>query len=288
VNAADQSTSAGPLGILCGGGSVPIAVADAVSRNGRDVVLFAVIGWADPAAVARYRHHWIHLGRMGEFFRLAATERCREVVFIGTVIRPSLAQIRLDWTTIKLFPRIVRAFRGGDNHLLSNVGGFLEDHGIRLLGAHEVAPEILMPEGVMSNHAPESRDRADIEQGFAALAAIGPFDVGQAVVVAEGHVLALEAAEGTDRMLMRVAELRRDGRIRLPTGVGVLIKAPKPTQDRRFDLPTIGPSTIEGVAKAGLAGIAVVAGEAIVAEPSRVAKAADDANIFVVGMRPGP
>jgi hypothetical protein len=285
VSRADSSDAAGPLGIVCGGGSIPLAVADAVSRTGRDVVLFAVTGWADPASTGRYRHHWIQIGRLGEFFRLAATERCREIVFIGAVVRPSLAQVRLDWTTVKLLPRIIRAFRGGDDHLLTGVAGLLEDRGIRLRGAHELAPEILIGEGPLGKCAPTPRDRADIERGLAVLAAIGSFDIGQAAVVADGNVLALEAAEGTDRLLTRVAELRHDGRIRLPRGVGVLVKAPKPTQDRRFDLPTIGPSTIEGVARAGLAGIAVVAGEAIVAEPATVGILADQANIFVAGVR---
>lgn len=89
-------------------------------------------------------------------------------------------------------------------------------------------------------------------------------------------------------MLARVAELRRDGRIRLPTGVGVLVKAPKPAQDRRFDLPAIGPSTVEGAARAGLAGVAIVAGGAIIAEPQQVARLADDLKVFVVGVRPQP
>jgi hypothetical protein len=108
--------------------------------------------------------------------------------------------------------------------------------------------------------------------------------VGQAVVVAGKHVLAVEAAEGTDQMLARVAEMRANGRVRSAAGSGVLVKAPKPGQDRRFDLPSIGPRTVEGVARAGLAGIAVVAGSTIIAEPAMLAQAADRTNIFVIGM----
>ena len=119
---------------------------------------------------------------------------------------------------------------------------------------------------------------------MALIAAVGPFDVGQAAVVANGHVIALEATEGTDQMLARVAELRRNGRLRAPPGVGVLVKAPKPTQDRRFDLPAVGPPTVELAAKAGLAGVAILAGGAVIAEPQRVAKLADEAGIFVVGV----
>jgi DUF1009 family protein len=277
-----------PLGILCGGGSIPASVAQAVVRSGREVVLFALVGWADPAFVKAYRHHWIHIGKLGEFCRLATMERCRDIVFVGTLVRPSLRQIRLDWATVSTFPRIVRAFRGGDDHLLSGVSRILEDRGFRLRGAHEVAPEILVAEGAIGKVTPTARDESDIARGFAVLAATGSFDIGQAAVIAEGNVLALEAAEGTDRMLARVAELRRDGRIRLAGKVGVLVKAPKPSQDRRFDLPAIGPPTIEGVAHAGLAGIAVVAGETVVAEPTRIAQLADEAGVFVVGVRTGP
>lgn len=284
----DRSGDAGPLGILCGGGSIPESVADAVIRGGRGVVLFALIGWADPAFVTKYKHHWIHIGRFGEFCRLAASEKCRDIVFVGTLLRPSLAQVRLDWATVKAFPRIMRAFRGGDDHLLSGIGRIFEDHGFHLRGAHEVAPEILVSEGALGRRLPTPRDTADIARGLAVLAATGPFDIGQAAVVADGHVLALEAAEGTDRMLQRVADLRRDGRIRAPAGAGVLVKAPKPTQDRRFDLPTIGPSTIEGIARAGLAGVAVTAGSVIVAEAERVGKLADEAGVFVAGVRPEP
>ena len=132
---------------------------------------------------------------------------------------------------------------------------------------------------------PTVRDHADVAFGLEYLRATGAFDVGQAVVVAERHILAVEAAEGTDGMLARVAELRASGRIRAPAGTGVLVKAAKPAQDRRFDLPSIGPRTVEGVVRAGLAGLAVVAGETIVAEPEQTVVAADKAAIFVVGVR---
>lgn len=288
MSLAEPAHDTGPLAILCGGGSIPTAVADTVIKRGREVVMFPLIGWADQQAMAPYRHHWIHIGRVGEFSRLAKAEQCREVVFVGTLVRPSLRQVRLDWATIKMIPRIVRAFRGGDDHLLTGIARIVEDHGFRLRGPHEVAPEILIHEGALGTRTPSSRDENDIARGLAVLAATGRFDIGQAAVVADGHVVALEAAEGTDRMLTRVAELRRDGRIRLPAGVGVLVKAPKHMQDRRFDLPAIGPSTVEGAARAGLAGVAIAAGGAIIAEPQQVAKLADELNVFVVGVRPQP
>jgi DUF1009 family protein len=276
----------GPLAIISGGGTLPFAIADVVLKTGRPVVLFALRGFADPSRVAHYSHHWMALGQYGWFRRTAAREGCREVVFIGSVVRPALSQIRFDVGTLKVLPRIVAMFRGGDNHLLSSIVQVLEQDGFRVRGAHEVAPDILMPAGVLGRHSPSERDRGDIARGLELIATIGRFDVGQAVIVANNHVLAIEAIEGTDQMLTRIAELRHSGRIRAPHGTGTLIKAPKPGQERRIDLPSVGPSTVEGVARAGLAGLALLAGEAIVAEPERLMQAADRAKVFVVGVPP--
>ena len=285
MRAHDLAAATSPVGIISGGGSLPFAVADAIQQRGRPVVLFAIQGHAEPGAVARYRHHWVALGQFGRLCRLARKEDCRDVVFIGTVIRPAIRSVRLDWTTIRLLPRIYAMYRGGDDHLLKGVGAVFEEHGFRLHGAHELAPEILMPEGLLGTVQPSPEDRADIARGLAVLHAIGPFDIGQGVVIARNHVIAIEAAEGTDRMLERVAQMRRESRIGSPAGVGILVKAPKPGQDRRFDLPSIGPKTIEGVARAGLAGIAVIAGGTVVADPDVIAKAADREKLFVLGLQ---
>lgn len=277
---------ASPIAIVCGGGSLPGAVAESLVRRGRPVVLFPVEGWADRALAERYRHHWIAIGQVGRFFRLAAAEQCRDLVFIGNVLRPSLGQIRLDWRTLRLLPRVLPLFRGGDDRLLAGLGRVLEEYGFRLVGPQEAAPEIAVPEGPIGHRRPSVQDSTDIALGLALLHDMGRFDVGQAAVVANGHVLAIEAAEGTDAMLARIVELRRIGRIRTPVGLGVLVKAVKPGQDRRLDLPTIGPQTVTNVARAGLAGLAVVAGDALIAEPHLVAVAADRAKLFVVGVRP--
>ncbi len=277
------ATHEGPLGIICGSGSIPLAVAAAVERRGRRVMLFALRGFVDARAVAAYPHCWIAIGQFGRFRRLARAEGCRDLVLVGGLVRPAIRQVRLDWATLVEMPRIVRAFRGGDDHLLTGIGRILEGDGFRLLGAHEVAPDITAPSGALGRHRPDAGAAADIARGFEMLAAMSPFDVGQAVVIGKGHVLAVEAAEGTDSMLQRVAALREAGRIRLPRGVGVLVKAPKQRQDRRFDLPSIGPDTVLHAAQAGLAGIAVVAGGTIVAEPQRLVEAADANGLFVLG-----
>jgi len=273
----------GALAIICGGGTLPFAVADAVTKYGRRVVLFAIRGWADPKRVVDYPHYWAALGQFGAFCRLARREGCQDVVLIGSMMRPAIWQIRPDLKTLRLLPRIFGMFRGGDDYLLKGVAAIFEEHGFRLLGAHAVAPEILMPEGTLGRERPTERDNADIAKGLAFLTAASPFDVGQAVVVADARVLAIEAAEGTDSMLERIAQLRQTGRI--ASGLGVLVKAAKRNQDRRLDLPSIGPQTVEGAARAGLAGIAVVAGSTVVAEPAQIGAVADRAGLFVLGLR---
>lgn len=276
--------SEGPLAMICGGGALPLAVADYVAARGRKVVLFPLTGAADGLPVERYRHHRIRIGQLGKFMRLARAEGARDVVFIGSLVRPRILQTIPDFKAWTMMPRIIAAFRGGDDHLLSGMARLLEEEGFHLRGAHEVAPEILAPEGVLGNVQPSEADRADIAFGLDYLDAASPFDIGQAVVVAHRHVLAVEAVEGTDQMLARIAELRRNGRIRAASGRGVMVKAPKRNQDRRFDLPSIGPQTIENAAQAGLSGIAVVAGATVIAEADKLAAAADRAGIFIVSV----
>src|SRR6204780_2889373 len=181
-----------PLAIICGGGSFPGAVADAGARRGRRPVMFGIRGWADAAVIERYAHYWIPIGQAGRFFRLAKAENCREVLFIGTVLRPPITQLRLDWQTIKAMPGLVRAYRGGDDKLISGVAKIAESGGLRVVGVKDVAPEIFVPEGALGRYQPSARDMADIARALKVIAALGPFDVGQAAIVADNNVLAVE------------------------------------------------------------------------------------------------
>ena len=287
MNPSAVGAQEGPLALICGGGTLPLAVADFVAARGRKTLLFPLQGVAKPDDYAHRPHIWLPITRFGTFVRAARAADCRELVLIGSLVRPPLWNLGLDLTTLGMLPRIAAAYRGGDDFLLSRVARLIEEKGFRVLGAHEVAPEILVPRGALGRIEPVERDKSDIALGLNYLHVSGNFDVGQAVVVAGRHILAVEAIEGTDQMLGRVAELRANGRLRASPGSGVLVKAPKPTQDRRFDLPSVGPNTVAEVVRAGLAGIAVVAGETIIAEPERVVEAADRAGIFVVGVPPG-
>ena len=274
-----------PLAIICGGGAFPLAVAEAATRAGRSVFMLGLTGFAE-RSIERWPHWWIPLGRFGMVTAELRRRGCRDIVIIGTVLRPRLRDIRLDWATLRLMPRVARMMRGGDDHLLSGVGRLFEAEGFRLLGAHEVAPEILLPAGSIGGVAVPAREQADIAFGFRALEAMSPYDVGQGLVVIGGHVVAVEAAEGTDMMLARCAELRANGRVKAPAGTGVLVKRPKAGQDRRLDMPSLGPRTIEGVARAGLAGLALEAGGVIVTDLEAIVRTADAAGLFVLGVEP--
>jgi DUF1009 family protein len=273
-----------PVGLIAAGGVMPFAVAESLIARGLDPVLFALKGACDPVRVERFRHHWISVGQVGRAVKLFRSENCRDLVFIGTLVRPALSEIRLDWGTLRVIGRVWAAFRGGDDHLLSGIGRILEQDGFRMVGIRDVAPDLLMPEGCITRATPDQSAAADIARGRDVLRALSPFDIGQAVIVIDGHVVGLEDIEGTDGLLARVAHLRAEGRIRAKAARGVLVKAPKSMQDLRFDLPTIGPRTIEAAGKARLAGVAIVAGNTIVVEPQTMIEAADAAGLFVTGL----
>jgi len=273
-----------PVGLIAAGGTMPFALADSLARRGITPVLFAIKGACDAKQAERFRHHWIALGQIGRATRLFREEGCRDLVFIGTLVRPALSEVRLDFGTLRAIGKIWASFRGGDDHLLSGIGRIFEAQGFRMVGIKDLAPDLLLPEGAMTGNRPDERASADIARGRQVLQALGSFDIGQAAVVVDGHVVAIEDIEGTDALLARIARLRGEGRIRSPRGRGVLVKAPKAGQDLRYDLPTIGPRTVEGAASAALAGIAVAAGNTIVADPQAMIAAADKAGLFITGI----
>ena len=272
------------VGIVAGSGVLPFSVAELLRARGIAPFLFAIRGFCDPERVAQYPHHWVALGQVGRLTRLMRSEGCRDIVFIGGLVRPALSEIRLDWGTLRAIPAIAAALRGGDDHLLTGVSRIFERHGIRVVGIKDVAPELLMPEGSLTRRVPDAEAIADIAKARELMRAISPFDVGQGVVVIDGHVVAVEDIEGTDGLLARVTRLRAEKGIRAKPGRGVLVKMPKAQQDLRFDLPTLGPKTIEGVIAAGLAGIGTVAGHTLVAEADVMIAKADQAGLFVTGL----
>ena len=215
------------------------------------------------------------LGLLVDDLRMSGVD---EIVFAGAMRRPELDPAALDDFTRAVLGRLAPALNGGDDALLSGVISVFEEAGFRVVAAPEVLPDLVLPIGVLTARAPQARDCEDADRGFAILTALGPFDVGQACAVAGGQVLAIEAVGGTDWMLGTLA-----GTVpgRPPGTCGVLCKAPKAGQDRRIDVPTVGPATVAAAAAARLSGIAVEAGGVIVVDAAETATAADAAGMFL-------
>lgn len=270
----------GPLGIIAGRGPLPCVVAEAASGRGVPLHIVAIRGeaWDE---IERFPHTWVKWGEIGKMFRALDQNGCGDLVIIGGVNRPDFSNVRFDLGAIKTLPFILSLGKGGDDHVLSRVVRFFEEKGYRVHGAGDVAPELLAGEGVLGDNRPSAEDQADIEIALRVVSALGRLDVGQAAVVVRGHVLAVEAAEGTDAMLARCAELRE--RSARGGHAGVMVKAPKPGQEQRVDLPTIGPETVRKAAAAGLAGIAVAAGQVLMAERAATIAAANEHGLFLVG-----
>lgn len=271
------------LGILAGRGSLPVHVAKAAAAAGRPVHIVALKGMASEE-VESFPHTWASIGQIGRMLTTFGKTGCRDIVIIGGATRPNFSELRVDLGTLVNLPTLLTARTGGDDNLLTRVIAFFEGKGLHVVGAHEIAPDLLAPMGALGKYEPTPEDLEDIETGLAVSMALGAHDVGQAVVVSRGHVLAVEAAEGTDAMLERCVGLKKWGIGRRKPRAGVLVKSAKPGQDRRIDLPSIGPETVRRAVDAHLAGIAVVAGDVLIAEREEVIRLANQNRLFVAGV----
>lgn len=275
------------LALIAGNGSLPCQIAEALSSAGREFRIIAIKGEADERtrAQADTELGWGEIGRLYKFLKKTG---CRDVLLIGGVSRrPDFTSILGDLGTLKRLPTIIRALAGGDDSLLTKVIRLFEVEGYRVVGIKDVAPQLLASSGVLGKVQPNQGDWRDAELALRATEKLGELDIGQAAIAVGGRVVALEGAEGTDAMLQRCAELKRIGRIRSKGRAGVLVKTAKPNQDLRVDLPTVGPMTIDLAAAAGLAGIAVEASGALIAEKEETLKKADNAGLFVIGIEHG-
>lgn len=273
-----------PLGIIAGGGTAPLLVADAAIRAGRPVFVVGIGGEANPD-IAAYPHEVLKWGQIGRMQSLFAKHRVTEIVLIGNIrVRPDFSKFKLDLGAIRIMPKVLGMLANGDNDLLSGVVKLLGELGYTVVGAHEIAPELVASVGLLGRRAPDKAAGTDIDKAMSAARAIGVIDAGQAAVVINGRVAALEAAEGTDQMLDRVARLREAGRLKWSGRAGILAKCAKPQQDLRVDMPTIGPKTVKAAAEIGLAGIAVEAGRVMIVERPEVIALADRSDVFIVGV----
>jgi DUF1009 family protein len=273
------------LGLIAGGGGLPLEIAEHCRRAGRPVFVVRLKGFADPA-LAAYDGVEVGLAELGKCIRALKRAACEAVCLAGQVRRPDFAQLAPDLRGLAALPGAIAAGRKGDDALLRFLVGEFEKEGFGVEGAEAVMGELALPLGPLGRCAPGSDQLADALQALAAARAIGRLDIGQAAVVCDGLVLAVEAQEGTDAMLQRVASLPAHlrGSERAPRGA--LAKAPKPIQETRVDLPTIGLATVRGAAAAGLAGIVGEAGRLLVLDRAEAVALADELGLFILGVEP--
>ena len=271
------------LGLVAGGGALPVSLATHCQEAGRPFFVLRLKGFADPA-LADFPGDEARLGQLGRGIRLLKKAGCEAVCFAGLVSRPDFATVRPDLRGLLALPGVIMAARQGDDALLRFMMAVFAKEGFIAEGAHEVMGDLTLPPGPIGRHRPRPEHQADIARAMDVARAIGRLDIGQGAVVCRGLVLAVEAQEGTDAMLRRVAELPEAVRGSPERPIGVLAKAPKPIQETRVDLPTIGVGTLQRAARAGLAGLAGEAGKVLVLDREALVELADELGLFVVGV----
>ncbi len=288
TTATTKSEPGVPLVIVAAGGSVPFEVADAATKAGRRILVVALEGAVDPR-LSQFPMERVKWGQVGRIETLIREIGAGELVFIGSIDkRPDFSSIGIDLGTLRLMPFILRSIVGGDDSILGNVVGFFEQRGVRVVGAHEVAPSLIAEAGHVAGPRISGAAMAEVKVAMDAARAIGALDIGQAAVAVGARVVALEAAEGTDAMLDRVGALRQSGRARWSGRAGVLAKRSKPQQDLRMDMPAIGPRTVAAVARAGLAGIAIEARRVLIADRGATVAEAESSGTFIFAVGEAP
>jgi len=275
------SLAGGRVGIIAGNGLLPVVVAEALQSAGTPPFLVPLREEAD-RALYNYEHQEISVVEFAKLIRSMKAAGVSRVVLAGGVrSRPHLSDLKLDWPTLRAVPHVFRALGQGDDALLRAFIGLLESFGFKVVGAHEVVPDLLSPSPacIITKAEPDARETANIKLAMESALRLGDLDVGQGAIAVGGRVVALEGAEGTDQMIERVEELREAGRI--PKRGGVLVKMAKPRQDERADLPAIGISTVNKAKRAGLAGIAVEAGRTFILGFGETIAAANESGLFI-------
>lgn len=271
------------LGLIAGGGQLPLEILNACRAADRPTFVIRLRGFAGPE-LAAFDGADSGVAEFGRTFKALKEARCDAVCFAGIVARPDFAALKPDLRGLASLPGAIAAGAKGDDALLRYVMHEFEREGFRVEGADEVVAGLTLGEGPLGARQPGEADGRDIDRAMQAARALGALDIGQAAVAAHGVILAVEAQEGTDAMLRRCAELPAGLRGSPGAPAGVLAKAPKPGQDRRVDLPTIGPATVMAAARAGLAGIVGEAGALLVVDRPAVIAAADECGLFILGL----
>lgn len=273
----------GPLAIIAGAGNLPRIAADHVVRSGRQVFVVLVEGEAN-GDFTDFPHAVVRIGAAGKLKEILLENGCRDVFMTGAFRRPRFSEIDWDMGTVRALSSIMRLRFGGDDKVVNGVVHIFESEGFRIVGPREVLPGLVADAGVLGKVKPSRRARADIASGLTAVRRMGPLDIGQAVVVLSQRIIAVEAAEGTDAMIRRCADLRASGRVALPPPSGVLVKAAKPGQELRLDMPVVGVDTVRSAIEAGLEGIALEAGAVLLPQRREALELADESGLFVCGV----
>jgi DUF1009 family protein len=271
------------LGLIAGAGGLPLEIAEHCRRSGRPLFIARLKGMAEPP-LAAFDGADVGLAELGKCIKVLKRAGCEVVCMAGIVRRPDFAQLAPDLRGLAALPGVIAAARNGDDALLRFLIGEFEKEGFAIEGAETVRGDLSLPAGPLGRHVPSPEHLADAERALDVARAVGRLDVGQAAVVCDGLVLAVEAQEGTDAMLARVAGLPAHLHGHAADRRGVLAKAPKPIQEIRIDLPTIGTATVLGAASAGLAGIVGEAGRLLVLERDETIALADRLGLFVLGV----
>jgi len=269
---------AGRLGIIAGSGELPLQLIDACKTSGRECFVLTFSQDPNLKATTQAPHQVVPLGAVSQSLESLRKAGVSDLVLAGRVARPSLTSLKPDLAATKLLARLGKAFFSGDDALLRALMEFLESEGFRVVGAQDILKSLLAGHGCYGKHKPGADDEADIAKGLLAARELGRLDIGQAVVVERGLVLGVEGPEGTQALIQRCTALKRE------KGAGVLVKAKKPTQDERADLPAIGVDTIDALAAGGYAGVAIEAGGALVLARDEVIRRANEHGLFVVGV----
>lgn len=275
-----------PLGLIAGLGDLPVAIAENAVATGRGIHVLRISGFEEPK-LQTYPGSVVGLGQIGAAIERLRGAGCEEVVFAGNVSRPDFKALKLDMKGLSLLPKVLVEARKGDDALLRVLVGEFERNGFRVIGSEIAHAQLLAPSGLLAGPAPTEGNMLDMEVAARVAAATGQLDIGQGCVVCDGLVLAVEAQEGTDEMLRRCAQLPEAIRGSKSARRGVLVKRPKPVQERRIDLPTTGVSTVELAAAAGLAGIAVEANGALMLNRPEMEQRAKELGVFIFGFAPG-
>lgn len=272
------------LGLIAGGGSLPVSLARYCRTQGRPLFVVRLAGFAE-RELADFDGVDLPLGKLGAAIEALRGAGCEAVCLAGKVSRPDFRNLRPDLRGLAALPGALSAAREGENGLLAYLLAEFEREGFLAEGAHEVMADLVLKPGPLGRRKPRRASQADVERALEAARALGRLDAGQGAVVCNGLILALEAQEGTDAMLARVATLPVALRGTPERRRGVLAKVCKPDQERRVDLPTIGPETVRRAAMAGLEGIVGEAGLTLVVERDEVRALSDELGLFVIGAK---